>query len=508
MELDGIRYSVFIALISEHFLKFLNERKTMIMKQCFLAVLCVVLVLHPCRAEKLETITTRDGKVFNQVEITKVEAGGIRFIHAGGFSFVPFINLSDDLQKKWNYDPNATPPPPTVTQAVPVASTEVPTISNEEISYQRYLDKKADAERIMSEAKARLEEIKKVNTKEIKEISDRIRKEDRDYATEYSRSRIKPAIKPFMRNPEETTVIQALRKKIEASQNEYNIKQNNYKLLTASPPPNPEKNGFTSKERVLLQDQEQAQKANAVETALMEMEKRKESLKKELASQEIPPQPEQSKATLKKISEQQNREEAEKQGEEEIQKIAQLLAEGSLAEAYTQTEALSNSSKREYRTNTFLHKLSDWSLEIYKSAVKKEHLPIAYASIKISISCWSDNPKLTELIIITYEQLLSHVKNRDFDKISRLMQFIESMDTRNLSSKYKQEVSIECMNAAYEDLKSFKIFSSWEAFNTAKGLWEDNPRLAWYRAIIGVAVFCLIILFGVILPKIFGKTTP
>ena len=51
------------------------------------------------------TITTLDGRTFQDCKILKVEADGITFSHADGITKILFPLLRPDLQKRYGYDP-------------------------------------------------------------------------------------------------------------------------------------------------------------------------------------------------------------------------------------------------------------------------------------------------------------------------------------------------------------------------------------------------------------------
>jgi hypothetical protein len=55
--------------------------------------------------EKLEQITTLEGKTYINCTITKVEPDGLRIMHDNGVGKLFFDNLPSELQIKYNYDP-------------------------------------------------------------------------------------------------------------------------------------------------------------------------------------------------------------------------------------------------------------------------------------------------------------------------------------------------------------------------------------------------------------------
>jgi len=50
-------------------------------------------------------ITTSKGKTYINARITQIEPDGISLIHAGGIAKIPFWELTEDIQKKYGYDP-------------------------------------------------------------------------------------------------------------------------------------------------------------------------------------------------------------------------------------------------------------------------------------------------------------------------------------------------------------------------------------------------------------------
>ncbi|MCE0483781.1 MAG: hypothetical protein LV479_06040 [Methylacidiphilales bacterium] len=49
--------------------------------------------------------TTTDGKVYNGVQVVKVEDDAVTILYANGGALIPFAKLPPNLQKKFNYDP-------------------------------------------------------------------------------------------------------------------------------------------------------------------------------------------------------------------------------------------------------------------------------------------------------------------------------------------------------------------------------------------------------------------
>ncbi len=52
-----------------------------------------------------EDLTTLSGKKYTGVTINRAEADGISISHGGGLAKIPFSDLSPELQKKYNYEP-------------------------------------------------------------------------------------------------------------------------------------------------------------------------------------------------------------------------------------------------------------------------------------------------------------------------------------------------------------------------------------------------------------------
>ena len=49
-------------------------------------------------------ITTRDGTTYHNVEVTGVDADGIRVMHSNGVAKLRFEELPEPLQKQYHYD--------------------------------------------------------------------------------------------------------------------------------------------------------------------------------------------------------------------------------------------------------------------------------------------------------------------------------------------------------------------------------------------------------------------
>jgi len=56
-------------------------------------------------SDSMGTITTLDGRTFQDCKVLKIEADGITFSHADGITKILFPLLRPELQKKYGYDP-------------------------------------------------------------------------------------------------------------------------------------------------------------------------------------------------------------------------------------------------------------------------------------------------------------------------------------------------------------------------------------------------------------------
>jgi hypothetical protein len=52
-----------------------------------------------------EDLTTTEGKTYTGYSVTKIEPDGLRITHASGTAKVPFEKLSNEIQKRYGYDP-------------------------------------------------------------------------------------------------------------------------------------------------------------------------------------------------------------------------------------------------------------------------------------------------------------------------------------------------------------------------------------------------------------------
>jgi hypothetical protein len=64
-----------------------------------------------------EDLTTVSGKKYTGVTINRVEADGLAISHADGLAKVPFSDLSEDIRKKYGYDPQKAAQQQAVMQA-------------------------------------------------------------------------------------------------------------------------------------------------------------------------------------------------------------------------------------------------------------------------------------------------------------------------------------------------------------------------------------------------------
>jgi hypothetical protein len=80
-----------------------------VMKKASLLILSAILTISPvCLAgeeKALTTITTLNGQTFHRVEVLKHDPDGLMFRHAKGIAKIPFADLSEEIQTRFNYKP-------------------------------------------------------------------------------------------------------------------------------------------------------------------------------------------------------------------------------------------------------------------------------------------------------------------------------------------------------------------------------------------------------------------
>lgn len=74
------------------------------MKSIFGLILLGCATLANAEQEKMDKLTTRDGREYNDVTIVSHDAVGIKINHAGGVGRIAFERLPLPLQKKYNFD--------------------------------------------------------------------------------------------------------------------------------------------------------------------------------------------------------------------------------------------------------------------------------------------------------------------------------------------------------------------------------------------------------------------
>jgi hypothetical protein len=81
------------------------------MKKVPLLILSAILTINPVRAggdeTALESLTTVNGETFHKVKVLKHDPDGLMFRHAKGIAKIPFANLSEEVQKRYEYKPEA-----------------------------------------------------------------------------------------------------------------------------------------------------------------------------------------------------------------------------------------------------------------------------------------------------------------------------------------------------------------------------------------------------------------
>ncbi len=65
-----------------------------------------MIVLFSAPALRAEDWTTTDGKVYQDVKVIHSEPDAVTILHHDGGALVPIANLTPDLQKRFNYDPD------------------------------------------------------------------------------------------------------------------------------------------------------------------------------------------------------------------------------------------------------------------------------------------------------------------------------------------------------------------------------------------------------------------
>ena len=76
------------------------------MKSILLSLIAFVIIAVPVTAQdKLDALTTTSGKTYKDVTVKGAGALGISIKHSTGFAKIPFSDLSEEIRKKYNYDP-------------------------------------------------------------------------------------------------------------------------------------------------------------------------------------------------------------------------------------------------------------------------------------------------------------------------------------------------------------------------------------------------------------------
>ena len=65
---------------------------------------CLLILLLAATSSFAADITTRDGTTYHNVEVTGVDADGIRVMHSNGVAKLRFEELPEPLQKQYHYD--------------------------------------------------------------------------------------------------------------------------------------------------------------------------------------------------------------------------------------------------------------------------------------------------------------------------------------------------------------------------------------------------------------------
>ena len=80
-----------------------------IKKTISIVSLLFLLSILLCCAEDWKTT---DGKIYKSVKVVKQDADSVTILDSDGGARIEFSKLPTDLQKRFNYDPNKTPPTP------------------------------------------------------------------------------------------------------------------------------------------------------------------------------------------------------------------------------------------------------------------------------------------------------------------------------------------------------------------------------------------------------------
>jgi hypothetical protein len=98
----GHRLSILLVEAADMRIK--HRRAMITMKALALVILCFASIASVALADDLQTI---NGKKYKNATVTRIEPDGVVIKFSAGIVKIPFTDLSEELRRKYNYDPQA-----------------------------------------------------------------------------------------------------------------------------------------------------------------------------------------------------------------------------------------------------------------------------------------------------------------------------------------------------------------------------------------------------------------
>lgn len=205
--------------------------------------------------------------------------------------------------------------------------------------------------------------------------------------------------------------------------------------------------------------------------------------------------------------EEQEKKEAEARDREVSERLEKIAAEcaaiaaqgqgGDVRGAFLKLEAL-NADRRmwDFPGSAAAKRIAALAVDLFGLARRSDELAIATSSLRIANSIDPQNARLSEEMMRFFDEAAVLVRGGDFPALTHHLEFIKEvgLESSNLVNRKKHELSDLALDRGWQALRGLNFATAGSAIETARRLWDRNPRLGWFRTTVSGSFFVGVLL--------------
>lgn len=441
--------------------------------------------------------TDQRGQRYENARLLRVEAGSIIIMTSSGVSRLPVgavsaevrskLGVTDSMLTEGDVRHDASPAPP----AGPPAPAPAASVDDIELAKVR-----GSMAKISSEL-AGLEESRRIlgddYNKEFATAKTRLDSRYEIELQEYDkrmRHRRNPGNPPERLGPDQDPQVQRIKERLDRYDEQ--IKDRKEALL-----------GLGRTEREITDRMTAARRAAEREADRQQMAERVEDAKRR-AEQERKEHQERYAAQRRMFEEKEAREkeEAGKAVREVKERVSRTLAEcremvardepADIRAAFLKLQALyADRGGWAFPGGGIPEEVAAVAVDLFARARASNQLAVATASLKIAVELDGQGEKLSGEILRFFDEAAALVKEGDFSGLTHHMEFMRGIGIDNtiLVRRKEHELSDLAADRGWDALRGLDLLEVGPAFEAARRLWDQNPRLGWLRTMMGGSFF-------------------